>query len=89
MRCDTPPIWSGTVEATGDGEYRTAPVTLTTPGYYTYRESIAATDFVRATETACNDVAETTVVMGTPAVAHPGQRAADGARASRSPTRVS
>ncbi|HMN98291.1 MAG TPA: sortase [Miltoncostaeaceae bacterium] len=68
VRCDTPPVWSGTVDATGDGEYETAPVTLTTPGYYTYRETIAATDFVRATETACNDVAETTVVMGTPSV---------------------
>ena len=68
VRCDTAPVWSGTVDATGDGEYRTGPVTLTTPGYYTYRESIAATDFVRATETACNDVAETTVVMGTPSV---------------------
>ena len=43
-------------------------MTLTVPGYYTYRENIAATDFVRATETACNDVLETTVVMGTPAI---------------------
>ncbi len=68
VRGDTPPAWTGTVDATGDGEYRTAPGTLTPPGYYTYRERIAATDLVRATETTCNDVAETTVVMGTPSV---------------------
>lgn len=68
VRCDTPPVWQGTLDATGDGEYTTAPVTLTTPGYYTYRERIAATDVVRAAETACNDVTETTVVMGTPSV---------------------
>jgi hypothetical protein len=68
VRCDTPPVWSGTLDVAGDGEYRTAPVTLATPGYYTYRETIGATDFVRATETACNDVAETTVVMGTPSI---------------------
>ena len=29
--------------ASGDGDYVTAPVTLSTPGYYTYRESIAET----------------------------------------------
>ncbi|HTI35213.1 MAG TPA: sortase [Miltoncostaea sp.] len=68
VRCDTTPVWQGTVDATGDGEYPTAAVTLTTPGYYTYKERIAAGDFVRQTETACNDVAETTVVMGTPSV---------------------
>ena len=33
-------MWTGTVEATGDGDYVTAPVTLTQPGYYTYREWI-------------------------------------------------
>lgn len=68
VRCDTPPVWTGTVQATGDGEYQTEPVTLTTPGYYTYREAIAPSEFVRAGETQCNDVLETTVVMGSPAI---------------------
>ena len=47
VRCDTAPVWSGTLDATGDGEYRTGPVTLTTPGYYTYGRVIAA-DGLRA-----------------------------------------
>ncbi|MCU0307314.1 MAG: sortase [Thermoleophilia bacterium] len=68
IRCDTPPVWSGTIAAATDGEYRTEPVTLTTPGYYHYRETIAATELVRAAETACGDVAETTVVRGAPQI---------------------
>ena len=39
-----------------------------TPGYYTYHESIAASGFVRATQTACADTAETTVVTGQPKI---------------------
>ncbi len=68
IRCDTPPLWTGTVEANGDGQYLTPPVTLPAGGYYTYRESIAAGDFVRATETACGDVVETSVAVGRPAI---------------------
>ena len=49
-------MWTGTLEATGDGEYVTAPVTLTQPGYYTYREWIAESDLVAAVETACAEV---------------------------------
>ncbi|MGD9694195.1 MAG: sortase [Thermoleophilia bacterium] len=68
IRCDVPPIWTGSVQANGDGEYLTAPFQITTAGYYTYRESIDASDFVRATETACGDAAETTVAMGSPTI---------------------
>ncbi len=68
IRCDTPPVWAGNVPVTGDGEYVTAPVTLTTPGYYTYKEWLDAVPFVRAAETQCAEVAETTVVTGTPKV---------------------
>jgi hypothetical protein len=68
ISCDGKPVWTGTVEATGDGEYRTGPFKVSTPGYYTYRESLAASEFVRPTETPCRDEAETTVVAATPQV---------------------
>ena len=68
INCDGTPVWKGTVEANGDGEYRTEPFKVTTPGYYTYRESLAASEFVRATETPCLDAAETTVVPAAPQV---------------------
>ena len=68
ISCDAPPLWTGTVEARGDGRYLTAPVKLPAGGYYTYRESIAGTDFVRPTQTQCGDVAETSVAVGAPAV---------------------
>jgi hypothetical protein len=68
ISCDTPPVWSGSVTATGDGEYRTAGFTPTVPGYYTYRESIPANGFVRAQTAPCGEVSETPVVMGTPVV---------------------
>ena len=63
------PLWSGSFTAAGDGEYRTEPVTLTVPGYYTYVESIAETELVRPVVTACGDAVETTVVTGTPTLA--------------------
>ena len=68
INCDGKPVWTGTVEANGDGEYRTGPFKVQTPGYYTYRESLAASEFVRPTETPCLDAAETTVVSAAPQV---------------------
>ena len=68
MTCQDTPVWTGTVEATGDGEYVTAPVTLTQPGYYTYREWIVESDSLAAVETACAEVSETTIVRGQPAI---------------------
>ena len=68
ITCADTPVWTGTIEATGDGEYVTAPVTLTQPGYYTYREGIAESELVAGVETACAEVAETTVVRGQPAI---------------------
>ena len=68
IRCDVAPVWSGSFEAATDGSYVTAPVTLTVPGYYTYRESIAASEFVRPVLTPCAEVAETTIVRGHPQV---------------------
>lgn len=68
IKCDVPPIWTGQVQFTGDGEKLTDAVTLTVPGYYTYRETIAEADLVRPAETPCGDVAETAIVRGAPQV---------------------
>lgn len=66
--CTGTPAWTGTVPVTADGTYTTAAFTVQTPGYYTYRESIAASGFVRAAQTACADTAETTIVTGKPKI---------------------
>ncbi len=68
IKCTGTPVWTGTVPVTGDGTYTTAPFTTQAPGYYTYREAIAASGFVRAVTTACADTAETTIVTGQPKV---------------------
>ena len=80
IKCEDTPVWTGTVEATGDGEYVTAPVKLDAPGYYTYRESIAESDTIAAVQTACAEASETTIIRGTPSDHDPGQRAGDNAR---------
>jgi len=66
--CTGTAVWTGTIPVTGDGTYTTQAFTVTTPGYYTYRESIAAAGFVRAAQTSCADTAETTIVTGQPKV---------------------
>ena len=68
IRCAGNPAWSGTIEAKGDGEYTTAPVRLTVPGFYTYQEVIDASDLVRRAVTPCAEEAETTIVPGAPQV---------------------
>ena len=64
----------------GDGEYPTAPVRLTVAGFYTYRETIAESELVRAAETRCGEEAETTIVPGAPQVRTQVSDAADPAR---------
>ncbi len=44
IRCEGTPFWTGTFAANGDGTYTTAPRHARRAGYYTYRESIAATE---------------------------------------------
>ncbi len=68
MTCEDQPVWTGSFQAAADGSYVTAPVTLTVPGYYTYRESIAESDTVTGVETPCGEATETTIVRGTPAI---------------------
>ncbi len=68
LKCNTKPVWSETFSVSADGIYETEPVTLQTPGFYTYREWIAAQGFVRAAETKCGEVAETTVVVASPLI---------------------
>jgi hypothetical protein len=55
MTCTGTPVSSGSIAVQADGSYKTAPVTLTTPGYYVYVESIAAVGFVKAASTQCSD----------------------------------
>jgi hypothetical protein len=69
ITCTGSPVWTGTLEVTGDGSYVTAPVELDTPGFYTYRETIASSDVIGGVETPCGDVAETTAVVATPSLA--------------------
>lgn len=68
LTCDGAPFWQGSYPVTGDGEFLTDPVTVTVPGYYTYRESIAASGFVRAATHPCGEAVETTIVRGTPTI---------------------
>jgi Sortase domain len=68
IRCDGQPIWTGNVKAAGNGELSTGAFVLTVPGYYTYRATIAATEFVRAVEAPCGDESETTIVFGQPKI---------------------
>jgi hypothetical protein len=68
IKCNTKAVWTGTVAVSNDGVYETEPVTLQTPGFYSYREWIDASRFVRPTSTKCAEVAETTVVISSPEV---------------------
>src|SRR5205823_3180640 len=61
IRCDGKPVWSGSLAAPKDGTYRTEPVRLTTPGYYTYQERIVGSALVRPVQTGCGETSETTV----------------------------
>ncbi len=68
IQCDGEPVWTGTIRVTGDSEVNTERVTLPTPGYYTYVESIAAEGFVRAADHPCGLVSQTSVVTGSPSI---------------------
>jgi LPXTG-site transpeptidase (sortase) family protein len=68
MTCTDTPAWQGSFTAPGDGTYLTDPVTLTVPGYYTYREDIPAQGFVRAFQAPCGEASETSIVRGAPKV---------------------
>lgn len=68
MNCQGPAINTQTLTAAGDGTYSTAPVPLTTPGFYVFRESISGNELVQKSEIACGDPLETAIVMGSPKV---------------------
>ncbi len=68
IACTGTPAWTGTLAAAGDGSYATPAFTVPAAGYYTYRESIAATEAYPAVTTACGDAAETTLATATPQV---------------------
>jgi hypothetical protein len=66
IACTGRPVWTGTLQATGDGRYVTAPAKLDVPGFYTYRETIVASNIVAGVETPCGEVSETTVLVASP-----------------------
>ncbi|MEZ5080481.1 MAG: class F sortase [Thermoleophilia bacterium] len=68
VTCESAPIWSGSVNATGDGEYVTDRFTPTVPGYYTYREVLQPGGFVRKFEGKCGELSEGVVVTGQPRI---------------------
>lgn len=88
VRCAGVPFWTGTFVAAGDGTTTTAPVRLTRPGYYVYRESIALRPPGQGFVTPCGAVSETTLVRPRPTLAtlasaqlvRPGARVSDHVR---------
>ena len=68
IRCNTKAVWTGTIAVSADGQYQTEPVTLQTAGFYTYREWIDESGFVRPVQTKCGEVSETTIVVASPQV---------------------
>lgn len=61
ITCGGTPVWKGMVSVPGDGAADSAKVTLARAGFYTYREQIAGSASVAATQTPCADVAETSL----------------------------
>lgn len=59
IRCTGMPVWKGSFTAKGDGTYRTRAARLARAGFYTYRETLAGSEFIAATKTECAEVAET------------------------------
>ena len=87
IKCADAPVWTGTIDRDRRRRLRDRRRHADTPGYYTYRESIAESDTIAGVETACADVGRDD---GRPRRADghdAGQRAADRTRAPRSPTR--
>ena len=66
--CTGAPAWHGSVIAKGDGTYTSPPARIAKTGYYTYRESIAASPASTAAETPCGEAAETTLSHAQPTV---------------------
>ena len=66
IACTGTPAWTGTIDVSADGTFQTEAHVVTTPGYYTYFESIAGAEFVEAMKTACAEIAETAIVTGQP-----------------------
>lgn len=63
IACTSTPAARQSFPADGDGTYTTAPIRLDRAGYYTYRESIAATEANDAITTPCGEASETTLAL--------------------------
>ena len=81
--CTGTPVWTGTIDVSADGDYHTTPFTAAKPGYYTYYESIAATDLVRAVKTPVRRRRRDRDRHRDPGPAHRRQQPADDGRAGR------
>jgi hypothetical protein len=68
IACTGTPYWTGAFTADGDGTTATTPVTLDRAGYYSFRESIAASPPSEGFETPCAVTVETTLVKARPVV---------------------
>ncbi len=68
IACTGTPYWRGAFTAEGDGTTATTPVALDRAGYYSFRESIAASPPSEGVETPCAVRAETTLVRARPTV---------------------
>jgi Sortase domain len=66
--CTGAPVWTGTLNVPGDGDYVTAPFTLAVAGYYTYQETIVASEFVRTAVHPCGEATQTAIALGAPKV---------------------
>ena len=68
ISCGGTPVWSGAIDLTRNGSYRTESFTPTVPGVYVYRATIASTDLVVGTQGVCGEDTESTLVTATPNV---------------------
>lgn len=68
IACTGTPYWTGSFTAEGDGTTATTLVALEHAGYYSFRESIAASPPSEGFETPCAVAVETTLVRARPAV---------------------
>src|SRR5262249_9951345 len=66
--CSGTPIWTGSIDVKGDGVYSTETIVLEHAGYYTFRESLAASPAYAAFTGKCRDTAETTLAQARPSL---------------------
>ena len=66
IACTGTPAWTGTIDVIADGTFQTEAYVVTTPGYYTYFESIAAPSSSTRRRLHVPKLPETAIVTGQP-----------------------